>query len=83
MALAGRRETQMAKQPEQRSALAIGIGVASRVTTVALGFSVPPLIGFALDRWWGSTPVATLIGIVLGFVSGLLGTIRLAKPSGG
>ena len=46
----------MAKQPEQRSALAVGFELASRVTTVALGFSVPPLLGFGLDRWWGSTP---------------------------
>jgi F0F1-type ATP synthase assembly protein I len=69
----------VAKQPEQRSAVAVGVEVASRVTTVALGFSVPPLVGFGLDRWWGSTPVATMVGIVLGFVSGLLQTLRLAK----
>jgi F0F1-type ATP synthase assembly protein I len=67
------------KQQEQRSSLAIGFELASRVTTVALGFSVPPLLGYALDRWWGSTPVATLIGIILGFVSGMLQTFRLAN----
>jgi ATP synthase protein I len=79
LALTGKWESQLAKQPEQRSALALGVEWASKVTTVALGFSVPPLLGFGLDRWWGSTPVATLIGIVLGFVSGLLQTVRLAK----
>ena len=29
--------------PSQRSAVAVGVELASRVTTVAMGFSVPPL----------------------------------------
>ena len=29
----------------------VGFEWASRVTTIALGFSVPALIGFGLDRW--------------------------------
>lgn len=79
VALPGKRESQVAKQPELRSAAAVGIEWASRVTTVAMGFSVPPLVGFGIDRWLGWTPVATLIGIVLGFVSGLLQTLRLSN----
>jgi F0F1-type ATP synthase assembly protein I len=75
----GKWEFDVAKQLQQRSALSVGFEVASRVTAVGLGFSVPPVLGYALDRWWGSTPVATLVGMVLGFVSGLLQTVRLAK----
>jgi F0F1-type ATP synthase assembly protein I len=69
----------VALQPESRSALAVGVEWAAKVTTIALGFSLPAFIGFGLDRWLGSTPVATFVGIVLGFVSGLLQTIRLAS----
>ena len=69
----------MALQPGSRSALAVGVEWASKVTAIAVGFSLPAFIGFGLDRWLGSTPVATMIGIVLGFVSGLLQTIRLAS----
>jgi F0F1-type ATP synthase assembly protein I len=69
----------VAKQPEQRSALAVGIEWSSKITTVALGFSVPPVIGFIVDRWLGWAPVATLVGIVVGFVWGLLQTVRLAS----
>ncbi len=76
---AGKWESDVARQSEKRSSLAVGFEVASRVTTVGLGFSVPPVLGYVLDRWWGSTPVATLLGIVLGFVSGLLQTVRLAR----
>jgi hypothetical protein len=57
---------------------------ASRITNVALGFSVPPLLGFGLDRWWGTVPVVTMIGAVAGFALGMFQTIRLASdlPSG-
>lgn len=69
----------MTGQHQQRSALAVGVEWASKVSTIAMGFSVPPLIGFGVDRWCGSTPVATLVGVLLGFVSGLFQTLRLAK----
>jgi len=61
------------------SVLAEGIQSASRVTTVALAFSMPALIGFGLDRWWGTTPVATITGAILGFPLGMLQTLRLAR----
>ena len=43
---AGKRESCVVEQPESRSALAVGIEWASRVTTIALGFSLPALLGF-------------------------------------
>ncbi len=69
----------MEKQPASRSPLAVALELATRITTIGLGFSVPAVIGFGLDLWWGSAPVATLVGVVLGFASGLLQTIRFAR----
>ena len=69
----------MVEEREPESALAAGMIWASRITTVALGFSLPPLLGFALDRWLGTVPVATMIGAVLGFVSGMFQTMRLGS----
>jgi ATP synthase protein I len=66
-------------QRESRSVLAEGIQSASRITTVALGFSMPALLGFGLDRWWGTTPAATITGAILGFVLGMFQTLRLAR----
>jgi len=60
------------------SGLAEGIQWASRITTVALGFSMPALIGFGLDRWWGTTPAATIAGVFLGFGLGMYQTLRIA-----
>jgi F0F1-type ATP synthase assembly protein I len=69
----------VARLTEQRSALAVAIESASKVWTIAISFSLPALIGFGLDRWWGSGPVCTLIGVVLGFAVGLLQILRFSR----
>jgi F0F1-type ATP synthase assembly protein I len=56
---------------------------ASRITTIALGFSMPALIGFGLDRWLGTMPVATITGAILGFPLGMFQTLRLAREAPG
>jgi ATP synthase protein I len=71
------------KQREPRPGLAVAFELASKVTTIALGFSVPAVIGFGLDHWWGSAPVATLLGVCLGFASGMYQTLRLARENPG
>jgi hypothetical protein len=44
-----------------------------------MSFAIPPLAGFGLDRWMGWSPVATLLGVVAGFVAGMLQTVKLAR----
>jgi ATP synthase protein I len=69
----------VAKQPESRSTIAVGFAWASKVSTIALSFSLPAIIGFGIDRYWGSAPVATLSGVVLGFVAGLMQILQLSR----
>ena len=69
----------MAQKPESRSAVAVGFEWAFRVSTIGLCFSLPAVIGFGVDRYLGSSPVATLTGVVLGFVTGLLQILQLSK----
>lgn len=59
--------------------MSIGFDWAGRVTTLGLEFALPPLAGVYLDRWWGSSPVATLVGAVLGFAVGMMHLLRLAR----
>jgi ATP synthase protein I len=63
--------------------LSAGMGRASQVTTIALEFSVPALLGVGLDRWLQTMPVATISGVVLGFLLGMLQTLRLANEARG
>lgn len=69
----------MVEQPESQSPLGVGFALASRITTVGIAFALPPAIGFVVDRWLGTTLVATLIGVLLGFVAGILQTVRMAQ----
>ena len=67
----------MVERPEPRSSLALGMEWASRVTTIGLVFVLPMLLGYGADRVLGTLPVATVTGLFLGVVLGLVQTVRL------
>jgi F0F1-type ATP synthase assembly protein I len=73
----------VAEHRESRSRLAVGLEWASRITTIALEFSLPALLGYALDHWWHTTPAGTLVGAVLGFAAGMVHTLKLAQQPQG
>jgi ATP synthase protein I len=66
-------------QRESQSSLSVGIAWASRITTIALELSVPVAVGFGLDRWLSTAPLATILGAVLGFVLFMVHTVRIAS----
>jgi F0F1-type ATP synthase assembly protein I len=55
------------------------MAMASSITSIGLELSLPVGIGFVIDRQWHTTPVATLIGAVLGFLAGMLHILAVAK----
>ena len=69
----------MVDQRESQSLLSVGIAWASRITTIALELSVPAAVGFGLDRWLSTAPLATLLGASLGFVLFMMHTVRIAS----
>ncbi len=69
----------MAERPEARSRLAVGVQAASSITSIGLEFSLPVGIGFVIDRHWHTTPLATLIGAVLGFLAGMMHILAIAR----
>lgn len=73
----------MSGTDEPRSSLSVGMGWASRVTTVGLMFVVPALLGVLLDRWWGTSPLTLLTGAVLGFAVGMVQVLRIAREGAG
>lgn len=69
----------MVDQPEPRSPLGVGLELASRITTIGLEFALPPVVGFGVDYYLGTTPAATIVGAVLGFSVGMLHAIRMSS----
>jgi ATP synthase protein I len=67
------------EERESQSVLSVGLAWASRIMTIALEFSGPALLGVGLDRWLRTGPWATISGAILGFVLGMLHTLRIAK----
>jgi hypothetical protein len=57
----------------------VGIEWASRVTTIGLEFALPPLLGYGVDSWLRTTPVAMITGAVLGFATGMMATVKMAR----
>jgi ATP synthase protein I len=72
-------ESCVVDQRESQSLLSVGIAWATRITTIALELSVPVAVGFGLDRWLSTAPLATLLGALLGFVLFMLHTVRIAS----
>jgi ATP synthase protein I len=67
------------ERPEARSRLATGVHLASSITSIGLEFSLPVAVGFAIDRHWHTTPGATLVGAVLGFLAGMMHILAVAR----
>jgi hypothetical protein len=77
--VAGELESCVVEHPEPRSPLGVGLEMASRITTIGLEFALPAVAGYGLDSWMGTTPAATLIGALLGFLAGTFHSVRMAQ----
>jgi ATP synthase protein I len=80
---AGKLESCVVEQREPRSPLGVGLELASRVTTIGLEFALPAAAGYGLDTWLRTMPVATVIGVVLGFLVGMLHAVRISREFSG
>jgi hypothetical protein len=66
------------EQPEPRSPLGVGLDLATKVTTIGLEFALPAAAGYGLDSWLGTMPAATVVGVILGFIVGMLHAVRMS-----
>jgi hypothetical protein len=78
-----RAEESCVKQPESRSFVSIGVEWTSRITVLGLEFALPTWGGYALDRWLGSSPWATLAGGMFGFTALMIHLFRINQEGTG
>lgn len=72
----------MNKPRNDTSPFVLAMQWSSRITTISLELVVPVLIGYWLDRRWGTLPLLIIVGVILGFVTATLSLLQLAKPPG-
>jgi F0F1-type ATP synthase assembly protein I len=46
-------------------------------------FVVPPVLGILFDRWSGTSPLATIAGMILGFIVGMMHVLKIAREKPG
>jgi ATP synthase protein I len=77
---AGSSRSQGAGSSANASALARGFRLS---TELVAGVLVGAFIGWALDRWLGSSPWGMFVFLMLGFAAGVINVIRAAGVSTG
>jgi F0F1-type ATP synthase assembly protein I len=70
-------------EPQPPNPLSEGIAWASRIVSAALGLGLPVVVGTILDRRYGTQPLGTLAGLVLGFLFGVAFLIRMVRTPPG
>lgn len=70
-------------RPSRSDSLSMGLMWASRVTSLAFGFALPPTLGAWIDNRYGSSPVGILIGVGFGVLSGFLQILRIVQAGPG
>jgi F0F1-type ATP synthase assembly protein I len=76
---AGKLESCVVEHPERRSTRAWALEMAARSTTIGVEFAVPPAAGYVLDTRLGTLPLATVCGLLLGFLGGMLHLVHMAR----
>ena len=66
---------------QKRSSLAEAHLWVSRLTAVSLEMALPAFFGHWLDKKWGTIPLLTAVGALLGFVCGLTHLLQMAKEA--
>jgi hypothetical protein len=65
--------------PDRRSPLAVSFSMAAILSSIGLEFALPMLLGLYLDQKLGTKPVLLLIGMALGFATGIFHLVRIAR----
>lgn len=69
----------MDNTPDGRSPLALALEWVSRITAIAMEMVLPIVIGYWIDKWLGTKVVFLILGLIVGFVSGIWNLVKLTK----
>ena len=64
---------------DDRSAVAKGLDVAGRVTTMSITMALPAGLGYLIDQRLGTDPIFIVIGALFGMASGFWLLLKLVR----
>ena len=62
-----------------QESVARGYAWANRITTISLEMVLPPLGGYWLDGKFGTLPLFTILGLILGFSTALWHLVKITR----
>jgi hypothetical protein len=66
-------------RPDSRLITLDGKHWSGRIMSIGLAFGLPTLLGYFADRGLKTGPVLTIVGALLGFLTGILYTLAFAR----
>jgi ATP synthase protein I len=64
---------------DRRSLMSLAVDGATKASMLGLEFAVPVFLGHYLDVRLGTNPLFLMVGMVLGFVLGMVHILRIAR----
>lgn len=65
--------------PDRRSPLAVGMELATQITTIGVEMALSGLVGYWIDGKLGTGIVFLILGVFVGVAVGMLHLIRMVK----
>lgn len=69
-------------RPDDRPPLVVAMEWSVRLMTIALEMALPAAGGYWLDHRIGTSPIFVIVGVILGFVAGMLHLLQIARQQG-
>jgi ATP synthase protein I len=69
--------------PDDTKSYAIAMQWVSRITSIGIEMVLPGVIGYWIDQRLGTKIVFLILGLIVGFVGGIMQLIKLTKRDAG
>jgi F0F1-type ATP synthase assembly protein I len=66
---------------DRRSPLSVGLVWSARASMLGVEFALPVFLGHYIDLRLGTSPIALFVGMILGFVVGMMHLLRIARDA--
>jgi F0F1-type ATP synthase assembly protein I len=66
---------------DDRPPMVVAMQWVSQITTIGLEMVLPAVLGIWLDKKWGTAPWLVIVGVLLGFVTGMYHLLQIVRSA--